>query len=78
MTTETKKFFHTISQTSQIEKQGMVLSRDPKRMTVHVEFFSWMTGEPNGQQTFDEADTVTWRFYESKAAWNHAGDKVFA
>ena len=76
MTTETKKFFHTISQTGQIEKQGMVLSRDQDRVT--VQFFSWMTGEPNGTQTLDKDATKTWSFYESKAAWNHAGDKVFA
>ena len=73
-----QKFFHTIGKDGQIDKQGMVLSRDPKRMTVQVEFFSWIDGFPNGQQTFDQADTMTWRFYDSKAAWRHAGDKVFA
>lgn len=76
MTEATQKFFHTINQTGQIEKQGMVLNRTPDRVT--VQFFSWMTGDPNGTQTFDQSATKTWRFYESKAAWNHAGDKVFA
>ena len=71
-----QKFFHTIDQSGKIEKQGMVLSRNPDRVT--VEFFSWITGLPNGQQTFDQAATKTWRFYESKTAWQIAGDKVFA
>ena len=48
----------------------------PDRVT--VEFFSWLTGLPNGRQTFDQADISAWRFYDSKAAWQHAGDKVFA
>ena len=76
MTQTQQKFFHTLDQRGQIDKQGMVLSRSPGRVT--VEFFSWLTGLPNGQQTFDQADTMTWRFYDSKAAWQHAGDKVFA
>jgi len=71
-----QKFFHTIGKDGQIEKQGMVLNRDPKRMT--VEFFSWLTGLPNGQQTFYQADAMTWRFYDSEAAWKHAGDKEFS
>ena len=78
MTQTQQRFFHTLDQRGQIDKQGMVLSRDPKRMTVQVEFFSWIDGLPNDQQTFDQADTMTWRFYDSKAAWQHAGDKVFA
>lgn len=76
MTQTQQKFFHTLDQRGQIDKQGMVLSRSPGRVT--VEFFSWLTGLPNGRQTFDHADTTTWRFYDSKAAWQHAGDKVFA
>jgi hypothetical protein len=71
-----QKFFHTIGNDGQIDKQGVFLSRSPSRVT--VEFFSWLTGLPNGRQTFDQADTMTWRFYDSKAAWQHAGDKVFA
>jgi hypothetical protein len=73
-----QKFFHTLDQRGQIDKQGMVLSRDPKRMTVQVEFFSWIDGLPNGQQTFDQVATETWRFYKSESDWKHAGDKVFA
>lgn len=71
-----QKFFHTLDQRGQIDKQGMVLRRSPGRVT--VEFFSWLTGLPNGRQTFDQADISAWRFYDSKAAWQHAGDKVFA
>jgi hypothetical protein len=71
-----QKFFHTLDKRGQIDKQGMVLSQNPDRVT--VEFFSWLDGLPNGQKTFDQADTTTWRFYDSKAAWQHAGDKVFA
>lgn len=76
MTQTQQKFFHTLDQRGQIDKQGMVLSRSPGRVT--VEFFSWLTGLPNGRQTFDQADISAWRFYDSKAAWQHAGDKVFA
>lgn len=76
MTQTQQKFFHTIDEDGQINKQGMVLNRSSDRVT--VEFFSWMTGLPNGQQTFDQADTSTWRFYDSKSAWLSAGDKVFA
>ena len=76
MTEATQKFFHTINKTGQIEKQGMVLNRTPDRVT--AQFFSWITGDPNGTQTFEKDDTKTWRFYESQAAWNYAGDKVFA
>ena len=76
MTQTQQKFFHTLDQRGQIDKQGMVLSRSPGRVT--VKFFSWLTGLPNGSQTFDQADTSAWRFYDSKAAWQHAGDKVFA
>ena len=71
-----QKFFHTIGNDGQIDKQGVVLSRRPDQVT--VEFFSWLDGLPNGRRTFDEESTTTWRFYESKAAWKHAGDKVFA
>ena len=71
-----KKFFHTLNENGQINKQGMVLSQSPDRLT--VEFFSWLDGLPNGRQSFDQKDTTTWRFYNSKAAWQHAGDKVFA
>ena len=76
MTETQKKFFHTIGKDGQIDKQGIVLSRNPGRVT--VEFFSWLTGLPNGRQTFDQSDTTAWRFYDSKAAWRNAGDKVFA
>ena len=71
-----QKFFHILDQRGQIDKQGMVLSCSPDRVT--VEFFSWITGLPNGQQTFDQDAIKTWRFYQSKADWQHAGDKVFA
>lgn len=76
MTQTQQRFFHTLDQRGQIDKQGMVLSRSPGRVT--VEFFSWLDGLPNGRQTFDQANTSAWRFYDSKAAWQHAGDKVFA
>jgi len=72
----TQKFFHTLDLQGNIEKQGEVISRNQNRIT--VEFFSWMDGLPNGQKSFDIEATKTWRFYESEAAWNHAGDKVFA
>ena len=71
-----QKFFHTLDEHGKIDKQGMVLSQGQGR--VKVQLFSWMDGLPNGQQTFDQADTTTWRFYDSKAAWLHAGEKVFA
>ena len=71
-----QKFFHILDQRGQIDKQGMVLSQTPDRVT--VEFFSWIDGLPNGRQTFGQAATKTWRFYQSKADWQHAGDKVFA
>jgi hypothetical protein len=73
-----KKFFHILDQHGLIDKQGMVLNRNPNTEQVTVEFFSWITGLSNGQQTFDQAATKTWRFYQSKADWQHAGDKVFA
>ncbi len=76
MNKSNQKFFHTINQTGQIEKQGMVLNRNQDRVT--VEFFSWIDGLPNGQKYFDPAETKTWRFYESESAWKNAGDKVFA
>ena len=76
MTETQQKFFHTIGKDGQIDKQGMVLSRNTGRVT--VEFFSWLTGLPNGRQTFDQSDTTAWRFHDSKAAWLNAGDKVFA
>jgi hypothetical protein len=76
MTTSTQKFFHTLDSQGHIEKQGEVISRNQNRIT--VEFFSWMDGLPNGQKSFDIEATKTWRFYESEAAWNRAGDKVFA
>ncbi len=71
-----QKFFHILDQHGQIDKQGMVLSRRPNQVT--VEFFSWLDGLPNGRKTFDQSAITTWRFYESEAAWQHAGDKVFA
>jgi hypothetical protein len=71
-----QKFFHIFNRRGQIDKQGMVLSCSPNRVT--VEFFSWLDGTPNGRQTFDQEATETWRFYKSEADWKHAGDKVFA
>jgi hypothetical protein len=69
------KFFHTIK-LGQIDKQGAVVHRSPSGLV--VQFFSWIDGRPNGsKQTFDVEDANTWRFYESKAAWIEAGNKVF-
>ena len=73
-----QKFFHILDRLGQIDKQGMVLNRNPNTDRVTVEFFSWLDGTPNGRKTFDQAATKTWRFYQSKADWQHAGDKVFA
>jgi hypothetical protein len=69
-------FFHTLDKQGQIDKQGMILRQTPCFVT--VEFFSWIDGLSNGQKTFDIHDIKTWRFYQSKAAWLDAGDKVFA
>jgi hypothetical protein len=76
MTKAQQKFFHILDKNGHIDKQGMVLSQNPDRIT--VEFFSWLDGLPNGQKTFDQDAITTWRFYESEAAWQHAGNKVFA
>ena len=70
-----QKFFHTLDTDGQIDKQGMVLSQTSSQVT--VEFFSWLDGLPNGKQTFGQDETMTWHFYESKAEWQNAGDKVF-
>lgn len=69
-----KKFFHTIDKHGQIMRQGIVLRQSQNRVT--VEFFSWLTGFPNGQQTFNNDETTTWRFYESESAWRRVGDKL--
>jgi len=71
-----KIFFHTLDKEGQIDKQGMILRQTPCFVTVQL--FSWLSGLPNGQKTFNIYDTKTWRFYESKSEWLSAGDKVFA
>jgi hypothetical protein len=71
-----KIFFHTLDKQGQIDKQGMILRQTPGFVTVQL--FSWLSGLPNGQKTFNIHDTKKWRFYESKLEWLSAGDKVSA
>lgn len=69
-----QKFFH-IYENGEIEKQGIVLNRSQGKVT--VEFFSWLTGFPHGQKTFNQDETQDWRFYKFEADWKNAGDEVF-
>jgi hypothetical protein len=69
------KFFHTLGEDGEIDKQGVVLERGNGRVV--VELFSWITGEPTSEETFTELETARWKFYRTKNQWLNANDKAF-
>ncbi len=69
------KFFHTLGEDGEIDKQGAVLDRSNGRVV--VELFSWITGEPTSEETFTELETARWKFYRTEKQWLNAGDKAF-
>jgi hypothetical protein len=75
MRQEQAKFFHTVDEDGEIDKQGVVLERGNGRVV--VELFSWITGEPTSEETFTELETARWKFYRTEKQWQDAGDKTF-
>lgn len=69
---DSEVFFHTLTESGEIEWQGIVLQELPLGH-LRIQLFSWVTGSPTDIRIVNGAD-YRWRFYVDESAWLAAGD----
>jgi len=71
------RFFHTLDARGEVDRQGRVIERTPEGLYL-VMWFSWISGEPNGEQLVAAHDMRGWRFFPNNLAMIEAGDAFIA